>query len=286
MHKSIFMYAKALRCTPGHVRRYIREGKIPSARLIPSRFGRPSWSIGDCSPRAIADLKTRIVGHRKFRAPVIFHQPAQPRLVREPRNGKTTLRAEIIWHPMWRSLRSYDAVHGLHDIITRLAMLSEGLSWHDVRNPCSTLDLAGRRRIAPLDKEKIQAFEKKRRDWLKAWLLRDPMNSFVFEFDRKRRAWARKWISPASEPDRDRVRKLFANVNRANVMQAAEYLALYHRRYDVPITYQTLAQVLGISKTSLYRQYGRKLVQDALWGARSAAKSPTQGTISARNELE
>jgi len=138
MHKSIALYAKALGCTPGQVRRYIRHDAIPSAKLIRSRFGRPSWSIPDCSPATIANLKLRIAVQRSRRAPVIFQEPVPSLTLRESQDGRGVLGAEIIWQPMWRSLRSYDTVHARHDILTRMAMLSEGLSWHDIRNPNTT----------------------------------------------------------------------------------------------------------------------------------------------------
>jgi hypothetical protein len=286
MHKSISIYANALGCTPGHIRRYIREGKIPSAQLIRSRFGRPNWSITDCSRSAIADLKTRIAGQRRLRAPVTFQEPVPSLMLRESQDGKGVLGAEIIWQPMWRSLRGNDAVAAKHDVITRVALLSVGLSWHDIRNPNSTIDPMGRRRIEPLDQQKIQAFEENRLKWLRRWLLRDPTDSFTFEYDKMQRAYIRKSVSPVSEPDRKTLEKLLVDINRANIMQAAAYLALYHRRYSIPITYRTLARVLGVSKSSLYRQYGRELVEMALRSTRLAARSPTQGTISTRNELE
>ena len=193
--------------------------------------------------------------------------------------------AEINWHPMWRSVRRYDAVYGVHDIIIRLAMLSEGLSWHDIRNPYTTLDRTGRRRIGLLDKEKMEAFKENRVKWLRRWVFRDSTDAFTFEYDKKQRAYVRKSLSPVSQSERKKLEKLLVDMNRANIMQAAAYLALYHRRHTVPITYRTLASVLGISKSSLYRQYGRELVEMALRLARLAARSPTQGTISTVKEL-
>jgi AraC-like DNA-binding protein len=261
MHKSISMYANALRCTPGHVRRYIRQGKIPSAQLIPSRFGRPSWSITDCSPEAIADLKVRVQGQPKLPSPVTFHEPVPVFRVGKNQNGKTVLGVEIIWEPAWRPLRAKDAIGAGHDVITRFTMLGEGLSWDDLRRPPTTI-VGGLRRVEASHQEKIKAFEQKRLKYL------------------------RKWVSPSSPEDQQFIQKLLADINLANIREAAEYLALYHRRYDVPITYKTLARVLGISKSSLYRQYRRKLIQSALRGARSAATSPTQGTIRKRDELE
>ena len=286
MHKSIALYAKALGCTPGQVRRYIRHDAIPSAKLIRSRFGRPSWSIPDCSPATIANLKLRIAVQRSRRAPVIFQEPVPSLTLRESQDGRGVLGAEIIWQPMWRSLRRYDTVHARHDVVTRVAMLSEGLSWHDIRNPNTTIDPAGRRRIEPLDQQKIQAFEKNRLEWLRRWLLRDPTDSFTFEYDKKQRAWTRKSVSPPSELDRKTLEKLLVDINRANIMQAAAYLALYHRRHSIPITYRTLARVLGISKTSLYRQYGRVVIGEALCSSRLAATSSTQRTIRTTSELE
>lgn len=93
-------------------------------------------------------------------------------------------------------------------------------------------------------------------------------------------------MSPVPESDRKTLEKLLVDINRANIMQAAAYLALFHRRHSIPITYRTLARVLGISKSSLYRQYGRQLVEMALRSVRLAARSPTLGTISTKKELE
>jgi hypothetical protein len=261
MHKSLWIYADALGCTPGQVRRYIRRGRISSAKLIRSRLGRPSWSISDCSPEAIADLKVRIDGQRRRPLPVTFHEPVPVKTVGRAENGKVVLGVEIIWDPTWRPLRANNAVGAGHDVITRLAMLSEGLSWDDLRSPPTTI-VGALRRVEASHQEKIRAFEQKRLKYL------------------------RKWVSPTSPDDQQLIQKVLADINLANLSEAAEYLAVYHRRYDVPITYKTLARVLGISKSSLYRQYGRKLIQNALRGARSGATSPTQGTISTRNELE
>jgi hypothetical protein len=120
---------------------------------------------------------------------------------------------------------------------------------------------AGLRRVEPAHQEKIKAFEQKRREWLQ------------------------KWVSPASPTDQEEIQKLFGDINRANIMEAAQYLAVYHRRYEIPITHRTLGRVLGISKSSLYRQYGRELIKIALRKARSAATSPTPGMIRRRSEL-
>jgi len=255
MHKSISEYAEALRCTEGQIRRYIRQNKIPSARLIRSRVGRPAWSITDCSPAAIADLKARIQAERKLRRAVIFHEPVRIRKIGISPDEK----ARPIWCPTWCP-REWDPVIAGHDVITRLALLSEGLTWGDLRSPPTVMS-AGLRRIEPLHQEKIKAFEKKRLDWL------------------------RKWVCSVSDTDRKELRKLLGDVNRANIILAAEYLALYHRRDDVPITHRTLARVMGVSKSSLYRQYGRKLIKIALHLAQSAATSPTQGMITPSSEL-
>ena len=260
MHKSISIYAKAVGCTEGQIRRYIRQNRIPSARLIRSRVGRPVWSISDCSPEAIADLKARIKAERRFLPPVIFHEPIQIRTIGKTQNGKLVPVFEIVWRSTWRPLRAHNAVAAGHDVITRLALLSEELSWDDLHSPPTIMD-AGLRRVEPLHQEKIKAFEQKRLDYL------------------------RKWVSPSSLIDQQDIQKILADINRANIMEAAEYLALYHRRYEIPITHRILARVLGISKSSLYRQYGRELIKIALGQARSAATSPTQGTIRTRSEL-
>jgi len=261
VHKSISLYADALGCTPGNVRRYIRQGKIPSAQLIRSRFGRPGWSITDCSREAIADLKMRVRRQPRHPWPAAFHEPVPVLSVGKNQTGKTVLRDEVIWEPTWRPLRAKDAIGAGHDMITRFAMLGEGLSWDDLRRP-PTVMVGGLRRIEASHHEKIKAFEQKRLKYL------------------------RKWVSPNSREDQQFIKSLLADINLANISEAAEYLALYHRRYDVPITYETLAQTLGISKSSLYRQYKRKLIQLALRRARSAATSPIQGTIRRRDELE
>ena len=260
MHKSISIYAQALDCTEGQIRRYIRQNRIPSARLIRSRVGRPAWSISDCSPEAIADLKARIKGERRLLPPVIFYEPIQERTIWKAPNGKVASVVEITWRPAWVPLRANSTVAAGHDVITRLALLSEGLSWDDLRSPPTVLN-AGLRRVQPLHQEKIKAFEQKRLDYL------------------------RQWVSPSSPDDQHVIQKLLADINRANISEAAEYLALYHRQYDIPITHRMLARVLGISKSSLYRQYGRELIKIALCEARSAAISPTQGTIKTRSEL-
>jgi len=283
MHKSIAIYSKILGCTAGQVRRYIRQNRIPSARLMRSRVGRPSWAISDCSPEAIADLKARTCAERRLPRPVVFHEPAPARMGGETLNGQAVQSVEIPWCPMWRPLK-WDATSARHDVITRLALLSQGLSWDDLRKP-TTIMVDGRRRVEPALDEKIKAFEEKRLEWLRRWVLRDPTDSFTFEYDKKRRAWTRKSVSPPSEPDRNRLEKLLVDINRANIMQAAAYLALYHRRHSIPITYRTLARVLGISKTSLYRQYGRALIGDALCSSRLAATSATQRTIRTTIEL-
>ena len=93
-------------------------------------------------------------------------------------------------------------------------------------------------------------------------------------------------MSPVSESDRKNLEKLLVNIDRVNVMQAAAYLALYHRRHSVPITHRTLARVLGISKRSLYRRYGHELIGAALRRSRSAAISAPQGTARTTSELE
>jgi hypothetical protein len=73
-----------------------------------------------------------------------------------------------------------------------------------------------------------------------------------------------------------RVRRLAAaTLQTIDIMQAARQLALYNKVYDIEIGHQTLAKVLGMSKSSLYRTY-EKLVPEALRYARKHAKSPTQ----------
>ena len=168
---------------------------------------------------------------------------------------------ETMWHPMWRP-RDRDAVTAGHDVITRLALLTEGLSWGDLRNPPTFMDAHHHRRVRPAHQKKVDAFEQKRREYL------------------------RKWVSPRSSSERKKIAKLLSDMKRANIMQAAQYLALYHCRFGIPMMYKTLACVLGIAKSSLYRQYGRELIQGALQSACSAAVSPTQEMIKTRHELD
>jgi hypothetical protein len=92
-------------------------------------------------------------------------------------------------------------------------------------------------------------------------------------FVQNRREYLRRWMESPIPED---IQAFLADTNRRNIMEAAERLVLYYRRNGIAITHRTLAQVLGISKSSLYRQYDRGLVRSALLHARWVAASPTQ----------
>jgi len=63
-----------------------------------------------------------------------------------------------------------------------------------------------------------------------------------------------------------------------DIMQAALHLGLYHKLYgtEIEIGHQNLGRVLGISKSTLYRRYGKKTVNEALRVAHRYAQSGTQ----------
>jgi AraC-like DNA-binding protein len=71
-------------------------------------------------------------------------------------------------------------------------------------------------------------------------------------------------------------RRVFSeDLRQTDIRQAAEQLAIYHRTYGIEITYRSLAQVLGMSKSALYRTFDG-LVGQALRLAKKKATSPTQ----------
>jgi hypothetical protein len=255
MHKSILIYAKALHCTPGQVRRYIRQNRIPSARLTRLKVGRPAWAIIDCSPSAIAELKETVAAQktalRTSAWRVTFHEAVRERTIVMAPNGESLLRHEIVWRPTMRA-REWNAIAAGHDVITRLALLRQNLSWEELCNPSTKLDDRGLRKIEPVDQERREAFERKRRKYL------------------------RYWITPHSQRTKRMIQRFLGDLARTNIMEAASYLALYYRRYGIAVNHRTLARVLGVSKSSLYRHYGQELVKRALCHARAAAASPTQ----------
>jgi hypothetical protein len=64
-------------------------------------------------------------------------------------------------------------------------------------------------------------------------------------------------------------------MRQSDITQAAQWLAIFHRTHGIEITYRSLARVLGMSKSALYRTY-RGLVGEALKSAKRKAMFPTQ----------
>jgi len=83
-------------------------------------------------------------------------------------------------------------------------------------------------------------------------------------------------FEPAESMQAKWARRVFSeDLRQSDITQAAEWLAIYHRAYGIEITYRSLAQVLGISKSALYRTFG-DLVGYALRLAKKKAIFPTQ----------
>src|SRR5205823_5276307 len=79
---------------------------------------------------------------------------------------------------------------------------------------------------------------------------------------------------PDSEQYQNAHRILTKDLREADIIRAAEHLAIFHHSHGIEITYASLARVLGMSKSSMYRTY-RGLVEGALKLAHKKAASPT-----------
>ena len=249
MHKSIFVYAKALNCSPGHVRRLIRAEQIHSAQLVKGRTGRPHWVICDTSPAAITAVRTKL--QRKGRP--TFWEPIQVECFQEKGpDGRPSIHYEIRWREIFAPQPS-DDIDILFDLADRAALVWHGLTRQDLFHPATYGPDRWRYVTQPASARKIKEYNRTQQRLLYA-LFRPPTS------------YTHRWVK----------RMLDQSFSTIDIMQAALQLALYNKVYGIEIDHRTLARVLGISKTSLYRTYGRGAVRAALTQAQSNADSTTQ----------
>jgi hypothetical protein len=249
MHKSLLLYAKALNCTPGHVRRLIRAGHVPSAKLKNARLGRPQWVIEDTSTAAIELLKRRPVRSRNQRP--TFWEPFRMDIFEEKdADGRPSLRYEISWRVVYTP-ECTDDFSTLFEIVQRIALDRHSLTLSDLRHPPLYSPDKIRYFVVPEHERKVADYEQTLYRCLMAL--------------RRKGSFARSLM----------LRLLNVSIRDADLHHAADQLALYHRLYRLDINCYTLAQVLGTSKSTLYRTY-RDGVRESVGRARSKTRSATQ----------
>ncbi len=250
MHKSISLYASALKCTPGHLRRHIRAGLIPSAKLVKGKKGRPGWVIEDASPETIRTVagKLQIKGYRR---PTFWEPRVVDQFETKSADGRPSLSREIHWREIFVAPPK-DYLSVLFDLADRAALVRHALTRDDLLNPpvhypdkyhCVTL---------PAHEIKERAYYRTQRRLLTA-LFRPP-TSLPF-----------RWVKRMAD----------VSIATIDVMQAALQLARYHRLHAIKIDHRNLSMVLGISKSTLYRRYD-SLVSAALRLAHKHGRSTTQ----------
>jgi hypothetical protein len=133
----------------------------------------------------------------------------------------------------------------------RAALLRHGLTERDIVNPPICRNECGFFVTYPPHEEKIRAFEE---------------TEFALLYGLFERTTSTQY--------RRAHRVLDKNLREGDIMRAAEHLAIFHQTHEIEITYSSLARVLGMSKSSMYRTY-RGLVGNALKLAHKKAVSPT-----------
>jgi hypothetical protein len=259
MHKSVGVYAAAVG-SAGHVRRLIRAGLVPSARLVKGVKGRPGWVIEDTSPEAVETLKNTLEAKKRGRP--TFWEPVIVECFNDKGpDGKPSLSYEVRWHEIFRP-PPLSGIDVLFELADRAALVWHGLTRHDLFHPPIHYPDKYRCLTDPLHQRKVEAYYRTQRRLLSA--LFKPRTSFTY-----------RWVNRVADAD-------FRTVD---IMQAALHLGLYHKLYgrEIEIGHQNLGRVLGISKSTLYRNYGKNLVNEALRVAHRYAQSATQRS---QHELE
>ncbi len=248
---SVSHYAVKLGVSERQVRRYCRGRLVPSAELTTGRTGRPKWRINDTSPRAIRDLREALTFQRFD--PPSFCEPIPIQHYEENSEGKLVPTKQVIrWRPVYTA-----PIRDRYDLITVLSY-REALRLHNLtQREITSLPLnRNKRRISVIDpsphEKKLLAFE--RTESRLSYGLCKPASSKQHRFTRHR---------------------LVRDLRESDIMYAAERLAVFNRTYGIEITYRSLAQVLGMSKSAMYRTYPG-LVGKALKLAHKKAASPTQ----------
>jgi hypothetical protein len=246
MHKSLALYASALKCTAGQIRRHIRAGLLPSAKLVKGRTGRPGWVIEDTSPAAIKMLRIRLENVRP-----VFCEPAEITRIEDRGNGEITVSHEICWRESYTPPLN-DNISALFDLADRAALYMHGLTPQDLINPPVYYPDKWHCVVWPPHERKVQAYYR-------------TQGRLLYALFKPRKSYTKRWVR----------RLIRATFRKIDIMLAARQLAIYHKEYGVKIGHETLAKVLGISKSSLYRTYD-KLVREALCIAHKHARSDTQ----------
>jgi len=245
---SVSVYAAALKVSERQVRRYCRGGVIPSAERITGRTGRPKWVIKDTSPEAI-DAVRETLKYQGFEPPT-FHEPVQVR--QGPDARRVSTRATVPWRPL-NTAPIRDRYSLVTTLAHRAALRLHGLVERDITHPPVLRDERDLYITYPPHEKKILAFE--RTEFRLLYGLCKPKTS-------KQYRWAHGFLTK--------------NLREGDIMRAAEHLAIFHQTHGIEITHRSLAQVLGMFKSSLYRTY-RGLVGKALKLAHKKAASPTSG---------
>jgi hypothetical protein len=246
--KTVSHYAAELGLSERQIRRYCERRLIPSAELVKGRTGRPKWSIKDTSLTAIQRLRVQLMF--ECYAPPTFFEPIPLRHCQKAADGR--LRAtstEIAWRPIyvapirdpyaWVVQRCHQAALLLHD-----------LTESDITNPPVIRNKHGLFLVSPTHEKKVLAMDRTEA-------------RLVYGLCKSRQ----------SKQYRLALRLLTMNLRESDILQAGARLGMFHRIFGIEITHLSLARVLGMSKSSLYRTYGR-LVGNALRLANQRGASP------------
>lgn len=285
MHKSLALYCEALDCSASQVRRYIRAGLLPSAQLQKGPTGRPAWVIKDTTPKAIQQLN-RLLQLRGVKRPV-FMEPVKP----TEAGG-----VEVYWRaPFDSHLRAEcNDLSLVHETIDRLALLKHGLRPSDLLSAATpTYEDRGGMKIAPSDNSYYSKFKRLESGFRPGqeyysppgMRVRPEHEAKILEYERTKGRLIAALFKPETSFAHQWIwRFLLSRSLRAiDIDHAAAHLALHHRIIGIEINYKTLARVLGMSKSAMYRTYGGALISAALKYARGRAASSTQMD---RQELE
>ena len=250
MHKSLSVYASALKCTVGQIRRHIRAGLIPSAKLAQGKTGRPRWVIEDVSPEAIEVLASTLQIQR-YRPPTFW----EPRLVEhfetQGRDGKPSVSFQIHWQEIFAPPPTA-VLDILFDLADRAALVWHHLTREDLLNPPVHWPDKHHCVVSPPSERKIEAYYRTQRRLLFAWF-------------RPRTSFTHRWVTRMADE----------SIGMIDIMQAALQLSLYHKLYSIEIDPRNLSLTLGVSKSTLYRRYG-PLIPEALRFAHRHATSAAQ----------
>jgi hypothetical protein len=255
---SISHYAAELGVSERQVRRYCQSGLISSAELTTGRTGRPKWVIKDTSAAAVAAVRE----NRQFQRfdPPIFCEPTEIRRSKKERGGKLVRTRAIAWRSLYAApIR--DSYSLIVTLAHRAALRLHSLTEYDISNPPLVRNERGLYVTYPPHEKEILAFE--RTEFRLLYGLCKPTTS-------KQYRWAHGILTK--------------NLPEADIMRAAEHLAIFHHSHGIKITYASLARVLRISKSSMYRTY-RGLVGTALKLAHKKAASPTQSDKWGKEDL-